>query len=77
MAIVSEIVSGVAYRPIRFMGLKVGHKILLRGDQHAWSVMGIEHRWVGDISMVSVFGQPVYERVGNVRSLFGFVWGEN
>lgn len=32
---------------------------------------------VGEVVIVTVFGFAVYKRSGSVKSIFGFVWGQN
>lgn len=32
---------------------------------------------LGHVSVIKICGIPVYKRVGNVKSILGFVWGKN
>jgi len=36
-----------------------------------------EYARIGDVSYLEILHFKVYKRVGNARSLFGYVWGSN
>lgn len=46
-------------------------------EKKEWLFGQVVAIYCGDITIITVFGKHIYKRVGSVKWLLGYVWGDN